>query len=112
MGLINAVKKAWNVFNRDPTRYQYNTGPGYSFRPDRVRFSRGNERSIVTSVYNRIALDVAALQSSLDSQASTFESIASTIPLAVEIDNPVVVVRYLDSAGTELVSREFTPPAE
>ena len=58
------------------------------------------------------ALDVAALQSSLDSQASTFESIASTIPLAVEIDNPVVVVRYLDSAGTELVSREFTPPAE
>lgn len=61
MGLINAVKKAWNVFNRDPTRYQYNTGPGYSFRPDRVRFSRGNERSIVTSVYNRIALDVAAL---------------------------------------------------
>ena len=47
MGLINAVKKAWNVFNRDPTRYQYNTGPGYSFRPDRVRFSRGNERSIV-----------------------------------------------------------------
>ena len=61
MSLINAVKKAWNVFNRDPTRYQYNTGPGYSFRPDRVRFSRGNERSIVTSVYNRIALDVAAL---------------------------------------------------
>lgn len=61
MGLINAVKKAWNVFNRDPTRYQYDTGPGYSFRPDRVRFSRGNERSIVTSVYNRIALDVAAL---------------------------------------------------
>lgn len=61
MGLINAVKKAWNVFNRDPTRYKYDTGPGYSFRPDRVRFSRGNERSIVTSVYNRIALDVAAL---------------------------------------------------
>lgn len=62
MGLINFVKKAWNVFNRDPTserRYDY--GPGYSFRPDRVRFSRGNERSIVTSVYNRIALDAAAI---------------------------------------------------
>lgn len=57
-------------------------------------------------------VDAAALQSSLDSQASTFETIASTIPLAVEIDNPVVVVRYLDSAGTELASREFTPPAE
>ena len=34
---------------------------GYSFRPDRVRFSRGNERSIVNSVYNRIALDVASI---------------------------------------------------
>lgn len=58
------------------------------------------------------SLDAAALQSSLDSQASTFESIASMIPLAVEIDNPVVVVRYLDSAGTVIVSQEFTPPAE
>ena len=57
-------------------------------------------------------LDAAALQSSLDSQASTFESIASTIPLAVEIDNPVVVVRYLDSAGTVIVSQEFAPSAE
>ena len=57
-------------------------------------------------------VDASTLQSNLDSQASTFESIASTIPLAVEIENPVVVVRYLDSAGTELASREFTPPAE
>lgn len=58
------------------------------------------------------ALDAASLQSTLDSQASTFESIASMIPLAVEIDNPVVVVRYLDSAGAVIVSQEFTPPAE
>lgn len=58
------------------------------------------------------SLDTSVLQSNLDSQASTFESIASMIPLAVEIDNPVVVVRYLDSAGTELASREFTPSAE
>lgn len=54
------LKHAWNAFmNKDPT-YR-NHGPGYSMRPDRPRFSRGNERSIVTSVYNRIALDVAAL---------------------------------------------------
>ena len=58
------------------------------------------------------SLDAAALQSSLDSQASTFESIASMIPLAVEIDNPVVVVRYLDSAGAVIVSQEFAPSAE
>lgn len=59
------LKHAWNAFlNRDPTynNYAYNDiGPGYSYRPDRPRLSRGNERSIVTSVYNRIALDVSAI---------------------------------------------------
>lgn len=59
------LKKAWNAFtkNRDPTAdIQYsNLGMGYVYRPDRVRFSRGNEKSIVTSVYNRIAMDVAAI---------------------------------------------------
>lgn len=56
-------KHAWNAFinNRDPTVYYRDTGPGYSYRPDRPRLTRGNERSIVTSVYNRIALDVASL---------------------------------------------------
>ena len=46
--------------NRDPT-YNHAIGPSYSYRPDRPRFTRGNERSIVTSVFNRIALDVAAI---------------------------------------------------
>ncbi len=56
------LKHAWNAFmNRDPTKYYGNIGMGYSYRPDRVRFSRGNERSIVTSVYNRIAIDVSAI---------------------------------------------------
>ena len=57
------LKHAWNVFkNRDPTSHFSNDlGPGYPYRIDRPRFSRGNERSIVTSVYNRIALDVAAV---------------------------------------------------
>lgn len=55
-------KRAWNAFtNRDPTTNYRNTGIGYSIRPDRPRLTRGNERSIVTSVYNRIALDVAAI---------------------------------------------------
>lgn len=48
MGLIDRFKRAVNVFAREPTRRDYyDTGPGYSYRPDRVRFSRGNERSIV-----------------------------------------------------------------
>ena len=58
------------------------------------------------------ALDVATLESTLNSQASVYESIASTIPLAVEIENPSVVVRYLDSTGAELLSKEFVPSAE
>ena len=56
------LKKAWNAFlNRDPTYNYRNVGEGYSYRPDRVVLSGRNERSIVTSVYNRMAMDVAAL---------------------------------------------------
>ena len=56
------LKHAFNAFmNKDPTQVYRDLGASYSYRPDRVRFSRGNERSIVTSVYNRIALDVAAI---------------------------------------------------
>ena len=56
------LKHAWNAFTgRDPTRYYPDVGMGYAYRPDRPRLSRGNERSIVTSVYNRIALDAAAI---------------------------------------------------
>ena len=62
MGLSDRLQHAWNAFmNKDPTQYFRPTGASYSTRPDRPRFSRGNERSTVTSVYNRIALDVSAL---------------------------------------------------
>jgi hypothetical protein len=56
------LKHAWNAFtNRDPTNYYPDIGYSYSYRPDRFRLTRGNERSIVTSIFNRIALDVAAI---------------------------------------------------
>ena len=83
--LTSRLKKAWNAFtnNRDPTisniQYQ-NVGMGYVHRPDRVRFSRGNERSIVTSVYNRIAMDVAAISIKhcrIDHNGSYIEDIKS-----------------------------------
>lgn len=56
------LKNAWNAFanNRDPTTYRY-VGYGYGYRPDRPVFTRGNERSIVTSIFNRIALDASAV---------------------------------------------------
>ena len=59
------IKNAWNAFlNKDPTDFKmdYNDiGVGSYYRPDRFRYSGRNERSIVTSIYNRIALDVAAI---------------------------------------------------
>ena len=62
MALMDRLKHAWNTFkNKDPTRTQWNIGPSYGYRPDRMRYTRGNERSIVTAVYNRIAMDVAAV---------------------------------------------------
>lgn len=58
--LSSRLKSAWNAFmTRDPTVDFRDYGPSYSYRPDRPRFTRGNERSIVTSIYNRIALDVS-----------------------------------------------------
>ncbi len=56
------LRHAFNAFlNRDPTYDYGDKGPGYSFRPDRPRLTRGNERSIITAIYNRIALDVASI---------------------------------------------------
>ena len=56
------LKHAWNVFrSRDPTSEFMDTGASYYNRPDRPRFTRGNERSITTSVLNRIALDASAI---------------------------------------------------
>ena len=60
--LGSRLRHAWNAFrNRDPTDQYRDIGSGYYYRPDRVRLTGGNERSIVTSIYNRIALDVAAV---------------------------------------------------
>ena len=57
------LKHAWNAFtNKDPTPYYSSySGGSSSYRPDRPRLHGGNERSIVTSVYNRIAMDAAAV---------------------------------------------------
>lgn len=60
--ITSRFKKAWNVFfNKDPTETHQDIGISYSYRPDRVRMTRGNERTIITAIYNRIALDVASI---------------------------------------------------
>lgn len=64
MGLLDRLQHGWNAFvmNKDPTQnYRTDRGSSSSYRPDRPRLSKGNERSIVTAIYNRIAMDVAAI---------------------------------------------------
>ena len=63
MGLWSRIQHGWNAFvnNRSPTMYRQNFGPGSSYRPDRPRFTRGNERSIITAILTRIALDAATI---------------------------------------------------
>ena len=62
MGFVDRIQRGWNAFrNRDPTEDFRDSGMTYYYRPDRPRFTRGNERSIITSVLNRIALDVSAI---------------------------------------------------
>ena len=60
MKIIDRLQHGWNAFinNKDPT---FRPGPSYSYRPDRARFTRGNERSIVTSIFNRIAMDASSI---------------------------------------------------
>lgn len=60
MGFIDRLQHGWNAFmNKDPTDYYKDSGMAYSYKPDRPRLSRGNERSIATAVYNRIAIDAS-----------------------------------------------------
>lgn len=62
MDFLDRLQHGWNAFmNRDPTYGRQYYGDSYYYRPDRPRMSRGNEKSIATSVYNRIAIDAASI---------------------------------------------------
>lgn len=91
------LKHAWNAFmNRAPTSYYYDIGAGYSYRPDRPRLTGGNERSIVTAVYNRIALDVAAvdvMHVRLDENGRFLETINS------KLNNCLTLEANIDQTG-------------
>lgn len=102
LNVMSRLKHGWNAFmNRDPTETGYRQpyvhyGPSYSYRPDRMRFSRGNERSIVTSIYNRIAIDVAQtdiFHVKLDADDRYEETIASGL------NNCLTLEANLDQTG-------------
>lgn len=60
--LGSRFKRAWNIFmNRDPTYRDRSLGMSYGYRPDRIRMTRGHERSIITAICNRISLDAASI---------------------------------------------------
>lgn len=84
MGLGERLKHAYNAFvnNRDPTNYYRSVGTSYSYRPDRARMTRGNERTIMASIINRIAMDVAAIAINhvkLDKDGRYIETINSSL---------------------------------
>ena len=96
--LGSRLKHAFNAFmNKDPT---YDRGYGYSTRPDRSRLTRGNERSIVTSVFNRIAIDVASINFNhcrLDDDDRFLEIIKS------ELNNCLNLEANIDQTGRAFI---------
>lgn len=88
--LGSRLKHAWNAFmNRDPTYNYQDTGPGYSTRPDRPRLTKGNERTVVTSIYNRIALDASSINLNhcrLDDNGRYAETIDSTLNACLNLE--------------------------
>lgn len=101
MDIGSRLKHAWNAFmNRDPTEVDYDIGPAYYYRPDRPRLTRGNERSIVTAVYNRIALDVSDIDIRhvrLDKNGRYIEDIDSGL------NNCLTVEANIDQTGKAFI---------
>ena len=88
---MDRIKSAYNAFrnNRDPTFYSYDTGTSYYHRPDRVRLSGGNERSIVTAIINKIATDAAAIDIEhvrLDENGRYMETMKTTLNECLSVE--------------------------
>lgn len=94
---------AWNAFfNKDPTRYSTYIDYGYSssYRPDRLRLTRGSERTIVSTIYNQIAIDVASIDIShvrVDVNGRFIDTIHSGL------NNALTVEANIDQTGRALI---------
>ena len=116
------LKHAYNAFtNRDPTGSYISIGPGYSSRPDRPRMSHGNEKSIVTSIVNRIALDVASVEirhCRLDDDGRYIEEINSGLNKCLKLEANIdqtsrafiqdLVISAFDEGAVAIVSVDTT----
>ena len=91
MGLGNKLQHAWNAFigNRDPTYSMRDIGAGYAIRPDRPRFTGGNERTIINAIYNRIAIDAATIEIKhvyLDEEGRYKETVKSGLNNCLDVE--------------------------
>ena len=117
MGFTDRLQHAWNAFmNRDPTYGRMNYGDSYYYRPDRPRLTRGNERSIITSIYNRISLDAAAIDVKhvrLDANGRYAETVDSKLNSCLSLEANVdqtgqafiqdVVMSMLDEGSVAII---------
>lgn len=90
MAFLDRLKHGWNAFlNDSEPKAPYSYGFSYGSRPDRVRMTRGNEKSIITAIYNRIASDAAAidiLHVRLDEDGRYLETINSGLNNCLTLD--------------------------
>ena len=121
------LKRAFSVFSKDDQndyRVAWTSGYASSLRPDRPRLSRGNERSIVTSIFNRIALDVAAIDLrhvKLDEEGRYLEDVASDLNRCLTIEANIdqtarafmhdIVLSMLDEGCIAVVATDTTRDA-
>ena len=122
MALTDRLQHAWNAFlNKDPTKSYYGYGSASYYKPDRMRPTMGNERSMVVSVYNRIAMDVASIDifhARLDEDGRFTEQIASglneCLTLSANVDQTGkaflqdVVMSMMDEGCVAIVPVETT----
>ena len=118
----NRLKHAWNAFfSRDPTYMYKDVGSSYGRRPDRPRLSRGNERTILTSIFNRIALDVSGIEIKhcrLDDNGRFMEEIDSGLNNCLNLESNIdqtgrsfiqdVVMSMLDEGCVAIVPVDTT----
>jgi hypothetical protein len=127
MSIKERFLKAVSVFrnNRDPTYVYRDVGVSYGYRPDRVRLTRGNERTLVTSIYNRIAIDVSSLvfqHVKLDGEGRYTETINSDLNSCLTLEANIdqdsrdfirdIVLSMFDEGSVGIVPTETSADPE